>query len=124
MGLSQTSTEQYSRPSNLLRDDVIRVPSATRSGLLHSVSVSVLLGATTGCSCEAGQRNLYCAHRKEVDANEGAWGFSRCVLDGTLMRLDVWNTRSGAVRVWRCSQSDEHSSHEAGTAILFRRAVS
>jgi len=106
--------------ANLARPDTLPMPSATRPGLTHLVAVNVLAGCTTGCSCEAGQRNQYCAHRKQVDSEEASYGFARCCACGSLMRLGSIETRSGSQRAWFCPSAAEHSAHEPGVAMLMR----
>lgn len=104
-------------------DDVIRVPSRSRPDVVHIVSVSVLIGATTGCTCEAGQQQQYCAHRKDIDSWEATYGFARCRTCGVLMTLEQWPTRSGPVDAWQCpneSIDHPHSGCEKGTKVLER----
>lgn len=104
--------------------DVIVLPSRTRPDGHHFVRVNVLAGCTSGCSCAAGQRGEMCWARKEVDAVEGSWGFERCAECGVLCRLGHFYAGSGSVAIWVCPRSDEHSSHEDATAVLFRNRQS
>lgn len=102
--------------------DTIHVPSRTRAGLFHSVHVNVLAGCTDSCTCEEGQAGKYCAHRLQVDSNEGTWKFRRCVECGRLCWLGRFHGTDSVVAIWICPDSSEHSGHEAATDVLYRPA--
>jgi len=102
-------------------DDLIAVPSRTRADVYHFVHVNVLAGCTDGCSCEAGQRGEICWARREVDANEGSWGFRRCVECGALCWLGRWHSGSGyPIAIFLCPRDGRHSGHQRAEVVLYQ----